>query len=140
MRGKGCRHDPFVVGLMQRLIDTLVVKAAVDPVDAEIGEADKEGELQPVVPDAWALLCCIVELRVAAYFSKEPGRGEDCHDGKGDVGLLHLKSDLVLEVSRVGEGRFVKNKEVRCGREDVVDEDPERPAIVVLDAETAHVP
>ena len=30
-----------MVGLVQRLVDALVVQAAVDPVNAEIGEADE---------------------------------------------------------------------------------------------------
>ena len=110
---------------MQRLVDALVVQAAVDPVNAEIGEADEQWKLQPVVPDSRTLLCRVVELRVAAHFSQEPGRGEDGHDGESDVRLLHLKSDLVLEVSWVGEGSLVEDEEVRCGREHIVDEDTE---------------
>lgn len=38
MGGVRAWHNPFVVGLMQVLIDEGVVKAAVDPVDEEVGE------------------------------------------------------------------------------------------------------
>lgn len=39
--GEGTRHNPFVVRLVQGLINKRVVQAAVNPVDAEIGEHDE---------------------------------------------------------------------------------------------------
>ena len=125
VRGERRRHNPFVVGLVQRLVDALVVQTAVDPVDAKVGEADKQRKLQPVVPGSWTLLCRVVELRIAAHFSQEPWRGKDGHDREGDVGLFHLESNLILEVSWMGEGRLVKDEEIGCGREDIVDDDTE---------------
>lgn len=38
MRGEGRRHDPFVVGFMQSLVDQRMMQPAMDPVYAEIGE------------------------------------------------------------------------------------------------------
>lgn len=39
--GKGARHDPLVMGLVQLLVHKRMVEAPMDPVDAEIGESDK---------------------------------------------------------------------------------------------------
>jgi hypothetical protein len=101
-----------VVGFVDVLVNARMVQASVNPVDTEIGEDEEEWVLGPVVPACWAFGCCIIQLRVAAYFSQKPGHGQDCHYGEGDVGLLHLELDLILEVSRVVEGRLVEDEEV----------------------------
>jgi hypothetical protein len=136
VRGKRCGHDPLVVRLVQRFVHALVVQTAVNPVDTEIGEAYKKWELNPVVPRSWTLLGCIVELRVAAYFSQEPWRCKDSHNRKGDVCLLHFKLDLVLEVSWMGESCLIEDEEVGRGREDIVDEDTKQPVMVLEVDET----
>ena len=38
-------HDPFVVGLVKRLVDERVMKTAVNEVDEHVREEDEEGEL-----------------------------------------------------------------------------------------------
>ena len=43
------RHDPLVMGLMQRPVYLRMVQSPMDPVDEQIREADKEGKLQEVV-------------------------------------------------------------------------------------------
>ena len=48
--GKGSWHNPLVVRLVQPLVDQWVVQVSVDPVDAVVREAEKEGELKKVVP------------------------------------------------------------------------------------------
>lgn len=108
--GRG--HDPLVVRLVQVLVDARVVQPAVDPVDAEVGEAEEERELQDVVPPAGALVHRVVDLGVAADFDEEPGSGQGGHDGEGDVRLAHLEADLVLEVSGVVEGGLVEDEDV----------------------------
>lgn len=53
MEGMRCEwtgHDPFVVRLVEGFVDGFVVQAAVNPVNAEIRERDKEGKLQAGVP------------------------------------------------------------------------------------------
>lgn len=45
----GGRHDPFVMGFMESLVNLWVVQASVDPVDEEIGKDDEQGKLQIVV-------------------------------------------------------------------------------------------
>jgi hypothetical protein len=42
--------------------------------------------------------------------------------------LLHLELDLVLEVSGVLEGCLIEDEEVGCARENIVNEDTEKPA------------
>jgi hypothetical protein len=131
VRGEGSRHDPLVVWLMDVFVHARVVQSTVDPVDEGIGEEKEEGDLRIVVPSSRTLFRCVVKLGVPAYFGKEPGYGKDGHDGKGNVGLLHLKLDLVLEVSWVVEGGLVEDEEVRCAREDIVYDDTEEPRIAL---------
>ena len=81
VRGVGRGHDPFVVGFVEGFVETGVVKAAVDPVDEEVGEADEEGELEVVVECERGVRRCVVEFSVAADFKEEQGSGENGHDG-----------------------------------------------------------
>lgn len=60
VRGIWSRHNPLVVRLVQVPVDERVVQASVDPVDAEIGEGDEEGELNQVPPPER----CIIQLVV----------------------------------------------------------------------------
>ena len=45
VRGVGCGHDPFVMRFVEALVEDWVVEAAVDPIDAKVGEADEGWEL-----------------------------------------------------------------------------------------------
>ena len=47
--GVWSRHNPLVMRLMQRLVKFGMVQAPVNPVDAQIGEGNKQGELKEVV-------------------------------------------------------------------------------------------
>ena len=65
-----------------------MVQAAVDPVDAEVGEQKEERELDVVVgaaeePDQRVLDVggVVVDKAVAAHFGDEEGEGEDGHYG-----------------------------------------------------------
>ena len=80
MARKGGRHDPLVMGLMQRLVYLRMVQAPVDPIDEEIGEADKEGKLQKVVESKRRIRGCIVQFRVPANLGDEERCGENGHD------------------------------------------------------------
>ncbi len=110
VRGVGRGHDPFVVGFVEGFVDAGVVKAAVYPVDAGVGEADEEGELEVVVECEGCVRGCVVEFSVPADFKEEKGGGEDGHDGHGDHGLLDFERDLVLEVFGMGKGGMVENE------------------------------
>lgn len=74
------RHDPLVVGFVQRLIYHRMVQAPVDPVYEEIGEADKEGELQKVVESKRCIGGYIVQIRMPANLGDEERCGENGHD------------------------------------------------------------
>lgn len=127
VRGIRCRHDPLVVRLVKGLVDQWVVQTAVDPVDAEVGEHEEEGELHVIVPHARGLVEIVVNLGVSANFEEEERGGKDGHYGEGNVGLAHLEADLVLEVFRMVEGRLVEDENVRKRSEDIVDDKTEDP-------------
>ena len=110
MRGVWRGHDPFVVGFVEGFVEAGVVEAAVDPVDAEVGKADEEGELEVVVECEGCVRRCVVEFSVAADFEEEKGSGEDGHDGHGDHGLSDFEGDLVLEVFGMGDRGVVEDE------------------------------
>lgn len=110
--GIGRGHDPFVMRLVQHLVDSWEVQPAVDEVDPEIGEDDEERELHVVVPHAGAFGSGIIELCEAAVFGYEERRCEDGHDGQRARGLSDFIADLVLEEFGVVEGRLVEDEDV----------------------------
>lgn len=138
VRGEGRGHDPFVVRLVQALVQHLAVQGAVDPVDAEVGEAQEDGELQVVprvaedaqdgVGEAWVGSAVVDEAEVAD-FGDEEGHGEDGHYGDRFEGLLDLQAHLVLEVFGVLEGGLVEDEDVAEGCECGVDKGAEEPAV-----------
>lgn len=128
VRGIGRRHDPFVMRLVQALVEDGVVQAAVDPVDEEVGEAEEEEVLQDIIRCKRCLFEGVVQLAVSADFEQEEGHGEDGHDWQCADGLLDLEPDLVLEVLWVLEGGFVENKDIGQRREDEVEDYAEDPA------------
>ena len=122
VRGVRGWHNPFVVRFMEGFVDAGMVEAAVDPVDAEICEADKEGELEVVVEAERSVRGCIVKFSVAADLNEEEGRSEDSHYGHGDHGLSDFECDLVFKVFRVGEGRVVEDEKIGKGGANEVDD------------------
>lgn len=131
MAGVGRGHDPLVVRLVEVLVDLGVVEPAVDPVDAEIGEDDEEGELDDVIPHARAILSCIVHLAVSADLGDEERHGAETHDGHGAHSLGNLHGDLVLEVFRVSEGSLVEDEDVGEAGACEVDDQAEDPVLNV---------
>lgn len=112
MARERCGHDPFVMRLMKCLVDSRVVETTVDPVYAEVGEDEEEGELEVVVQWEGCLGGGIVKLPITAYLSCEERVGQDSHEGHGEQRLLHLERNLVLEVFRVLEGVVVEYEEI----------------------------
>ena len=124
-----CRHDPFVMRLVELLVQCRVMQAPVDPVDAEIGEDEEERELQVVVQVEGFVRRGVVEFTVAAHFGEEERDGEDGHDRQSDQSLSDLEADLVLQVFGVREGGVIEDEEVRERGADEVNneaEDPEK--------------
>ena len=57
--GRG--HDPFMMHLVQTSVDCRVVQAPMDPVDAKVGEEDKQWKLRNVVPLSWPAFARVVD-------------------------------------------------------------------------------
>lgn len=112
MAGKGSRHNPLVVKLVQILVNQAVVKPAMSPVDAEVGKQEKQRELEEVVPESRSIFSGIIELAVASDFEKEERCCDDGHDRHGLVGCDNLKADLVLDKTRVVKRSLVEDKDV----------------------------
>ena len=105
-------HDPLVMGLVKVLVDERVVQVAMDPVDAEIGEDEEDGELEEVVPESRALLGRVVELAVPADFEAHQWSRAERHEGHRLVGLDDLEPDLVLDELWVVQSALVENEVV----------------------------
>lgn len=132
MAGKGSRHDPLVVRLVKTLVDERMVEVSMNPVDAEVGKDEEEGELEDVVPHSGTIGGGVVELSVAADFEEEERGSDDGHNWHGLVGLDHLEPDLVLEESGVVEGALVEDEDIGEGGDDEVDGQTEEPVASVL--------
>lgn len=118
--GKGSRHNPLVVRLVQVLVDARVVEVSVNPVDAEVAEDDEGGELEEIPPQAGALLGQVIKLAVTTDLEKEDRGVDDGHDGHRRVGLLDLEPDLVLDVLGMVESALVEDEVVGQRGEDEV--------------------
>lgn len=95
MGGKGTRHDPLVVRLVQGPVDARMVQTPVDPVNEEIGEADEDGKLQDAVEGKWLLGDGVIEFGIASDLENEEWRGEQGHWRHCAHGLLDLQGDLI---------------------------------------------
>lgn len=123
---KGSRHDPLVVRLVETSVDHGVVKTTVDPVDAEVGKGDEEGELEYNVPAAHVpgRVCgeSVVDEGVAANLCDEPGRCQKGNDGHCMEGLLDFHAHLVFEIFGMLDGGLVENENVgETGADKIVD-------------------
>ena len=72
-------HNPFVMRLVDGLVDALVMKPAVNEVNPEIGKHQKQWELEPQVPLSVEFNIC-VQLRIATNFSQEERGCENSHN------------------------------------------------------------
>lgn len=124
----GRRNKPFVVRLMEMLVDPGVVKASVSPVDAEIGEENEEGILRIVVPLPGALLGPVIQLAVATSIQHEQRGSTQSHSRHSLDCLLDLKRDLVLEKPRVVKSSLVEDEDVRKRSTDEVQKEAKHPS------------
>lgn len=112
MRSVWSWHDPFVVRLVKRLVDKWVMQAAVDPVNTKVCEEDEKGELEDVVQREGRIGKAVVKLRVTAYFGQHASGSQERHDWHGFVCLDNFHANLVLEIFRMLECRFVEHIDV----------------------------
>ena len=122
-----CRHDPFVVWLMECLINPRMMQPSMNPINTEIGEADEQWELYVVVNTERCIGGRIVQFSVASNFGEETWSGEDSHDGHGDHGLCDFESHLVFEVFWVGERRVIEYEKIGERGADEIDNQAEDP-------------
>lgn len=108
----GSGHDPFVVRLMQSLVNKRVVKTTVNPVDAEICEEQEKRELQDAVIGEGLLGEGVVHFAVAADFGQEEWGRENGHDRHGFHGLRNFHANLVAEIFGVFECGFVEDENI----------------------------
>lgn len=113
MRSERGRHDPFVVWLVESLVDTRMVQTAVYPVDQKVREQDEEWKLDNVVKREGCLGETIVHLRVSTDFGQHTCSREYGHNWDGLHCLGNLEADLVLEIFRVLRSGLVKDKDIR---------------------------
>jgi hypothetical protein len=130
MASVGRRHDPLVMRLVKVLVDEWVVQIAMNPVDAEVGEDEEDGELGEVVPKSRAFIGRIVELAVSADFEAHQRGCAERHERHGLVGLNDLEPDLVLDELGVVQGTLVEDEDVRERSKEEVDEESENPSRV----------
>lgn len=53
--GVRCRHNPFVMRFVQRLVNFGMMQSPVNPVDAQICKRNEQWELEEVVESEWSI-------------------------------------------------------------------------------------
>jgi len=112
MRGKRRGHNPLVVRLMQVLINQWMVQTSVDEVNQGVGEDEEAGELQELVPQAWAVGGCIIQLRVSTDLEEPEDGRKQSHAGERRNRLLDLHGYLILQILRVSLGALIEYEPV----------------------------
>lgn len=120
-----------MVRFVQGLVDPRMMESAVNPVDEEVGEKDEEGELKPVVERKWCFRGSVVQFGPPSNFGQHTGRGEDCHNRHGFVGLDDFEAHLILQVFWMIYGGFVKDKNVGESGANEIQQKSEYPACLV---------
>lgn len=108
VRCKWGRHDPFVMWLVQALVDGRMVQSAVNQIDPEVREDEKEWKLDECVVLERRFSSGVVQLRVSTNFGKEASSSQQGHDRHCFVSLTHFHLDLILEEFRMLECGFVE--------------------------------
>lgn len=98
IRSKRGRYHPLVMLLVESLVYERMVQASMNPINAEIGEEEEQGELQDVVPQSRSIGRSIIHLGVSASFGKDQGKSEERHARKRHESLLDLHSNLIFEI------------------------------------------
>lgn len=125
--GVRSRNDPFVVRLVQSLIDQRMVQSTMNPVDTEIRERDEEGILEVIVERERGLAGEIVELGVSLHLGHEERRGQRSHDGHSLQGLFDLEGDLIAQELGMLHSAMVVDEIVGESRAEEVEDEAEDP-------------
>lgn len=127
MRREGTGHDPLVMWLVEGLVDQRVVQATMNPVDEEIGEGDKQRELENAIVREWLFVEGVVQLGVSPNLGDQERSGQERHDGHRSHGLRNLHGNLVFEKLWVLDRRLVPDEDVGEGRGNKVNDNAENP-------------
>ena len=125
--GVRSRNDPFVVRLVQSLIDERMVQSTMDPVDTEIRERDEQRILEVIVERERGLAGEIVELGVSLDLGHEERRGQGSHDGHSLQRLFDLEGDLIAQELGMLHSAMVVDEVVGESRAEEVEEEAEDP-------------
>lgn len=90
-------YDPFVMRLVESLVDHRVVQSTVNPVDAKVRKRDKQRILDVVVERIRGLCREIVELGESLRFGHEEWSCQGGHDGHCAQCLPNLHRDLIAQ-------------------------------------------
>lgn len=129
MRREGARHNPLVMGLVEGLVDQRVVQAAVNPVDAEIGEGDKKRKLEDAIVRERLFVDGVVQLGVSPNLGDQEGSGQKRHDRHRSHGLRNLHGDLIFEELWMLDCRLVPDEDVGEGCGNKVNDNAEDPIL-----------
>ena len=125
--GVRSRNDPFVVRLVQSLIDQRMVQSTMDPVDTEIRERDEQGILEIIVERERSLAGEVVELGVSLHLGHEERRGQRSHDRHSLQRLFDLERNLVAQELGMLHSAMVVDEIVGDSRADEVEDEAEDP-------------
>lgn len=129
MRREGARHNPLVMGLVEGLVNQRVVQAAVNPVDAEIGEGDKKRKLEDAIVRERLFVDGVVQLGVSPNLGDQEGSGQKRHDRHRSHGLRNLHGDLIFEELWMLDCRLVPDEDVGEGCGNKVNDNAEDPIL-----------
>ena len=111
VRGERRWDKPLVVGLVNVLVQPRMVLESVDPVNGGIGKHEEEWYRKNGVPET-VVRDVAVQLAVSSHFEHEPGHGHQVEGEESTERAFDLKSDLVLEETRMLHHLLVEDKVV----------------------------
>lgn len=127
--GVRSRNDPFVVRLVQALIDERMVQSTMDPVDTEIRERDEQRILEVIVERERGFAGEIVEHGISLHLGHEERRGQRSHDGHSLQGLFDLEGDLIAQELGMLHSAMIIDEIVGESRAEEVEDEAENPGV-----------
>jgi len=110
MRREWRGHDPFVVRLVEVLVDAWVMEPSVNPVNEEVGKQQENRELQDVIPPARPLFRRVVDLAVSSDLEPKCSSCQDSHARQGLQSLPYFHANLILEILGMLEGLVIEDE------------------------------
>lgn len=108
-------NDPFVMRLVESLVDERIVQRTMNPVDAKVRKRDKQRILDPIVKGERRLAREIVEFRPSLSLGHEKRRCQCRHDRHGMQRLTDLHRNLIAQEFGMLHGTVVIDKVIGNG-------------------------